>query len=75
MLPGGRNPKDGGTDFSLGDTLVHEMGHFFGLFHTFQDGCDGEGCGAYFAKRFSLCVLGIAAVELHVCYGLKSAYV
>jgi len=33
-----------GTDpyFGLGKTLVHEIGHYFGLFHTFQGACDDE---------------------------------
>ncbi|KIM46979.1 hypothetical protein M413DRAFT_63436 [Hebeloma cylindrosporum] len=37
-VPGGTT-----SHFNLGRSLTHEVGHWLGLYHTFQNGCDNPG--------------------------------
>jgi len=38
-----RTVPNGSSVMNQGYTLVHEVGHWLGLSHTFRDGCDGQG--------------------------------
>lgn len=55
------------SPFNLGRTTTHEVGHWLGLFHTFQDGCRGTSSGTCSTAGDKVCDTPPTSAENYGC--------
>ncbi|KGO90473.1 M43 family zinc metalloprotease [Flavobacterium suncheonense] len=55
------------TNYNQGKTLIHEVGHYFGLYHTFHEGCQGSESGTCLDKGDKVCDTPQSSVPMANC--------